>query len=308
MMINMSLLSQPNAEVSYKMSVFLVLLGGLFWSTMGLGIRLIDAANVWQILLYRSISLSVFLSIIIFVRSGENPFRLVGQLGLPVYIGGLSLVAAYAGGIYSVQATSVASAMLLFATAPFWAALLGWLIMREPVRKATIITAFFALIGIGIMVMGQNQGTALAGNVAALFSALGFAVFTVTLRMGKSRDMLPAVFLSGVFAIVITSVICLMLGLSYVLSVSDGTIAAGMGVFQVGAGLVCYTIGSKVLPASELTLLSLLEVVLGPVWVYLLLGEQVSSNTVIGGTVLLMAILANGISGARRKPPAITSP
>ena len=82
----------------------------------------------------------------------------------------------------------------------------------------------------------------------------------------------------------------------------------GMGVFQVGAGLILYTLGSRSLPAAELTLLSLAEVLLGPVWVWLFLGEGASMNTMIGGAVLLAAIIGNALSGKRRKPPAITAP
>ena len=109
----------------HKYGVLLVLAAGVLWSTVGIGIRLIEDAVVWQILFYRSISLSVFLYIVVRLRSGENPFVLVYRVGIPAVIAGMALVAAYAGGIYAIQATSVANAMLLFATAPFMAAVLG---------------------------------------------------------------------------------------------------------------------------------------------------------------------------------------
>ena len=102
--------------------------------------------------------------------------------------------------------------------------------------------------------------------------------------------------------------ICLGLGLSFELSPVDGGIAMGMGVFQVGAGLILYTLGSRSLPAAELALLSLAEVLLGPLWVWLFLGETASVNTLIGGAVLLAAIAGNALSGKRRKPPPITAP
>ena len=158
------------------------------------------------------------------------------------------------------------------------------------------------------LALDLGGGAALLGNLAALGSAFGFAVFTVALRWGRSGDMLPAVFLSGIFAIFITSSICLLSGLSFKISVNDSSIAMGMGVFQVGAGLVLYTLGSKTLPAAELTLLSLAEVLLGPLWVYLFLNEVATLNTLLGGLVLLLAIAGNAISGARRKPPPITTP
>ena len=296
-------------SIEQRRGLIFVFMAGVLWSTVGLGIRLIDEATVWQILLYRSISLSLFLATVIYLRSRANLFKVVKAAGLPGCIAGLALVGAYSGGIYGIQSTSVANAMLLFASAPFMAAILGWIFLREKVRKATWIAILFAILGIGIMVQDKTQGgAALLGNLAALGSAFGFAVFTVALRWGRSGDMLPAVFLSGIFAIFITSSICLFSGLPFQISVNDTGISMGMGVFQVGAGLVLYTLGSKTLPAAELTLLSLAEVLLGPLWVYLFLNEVATLNTLFGGLVLLLAIAGNAISGARRKPPPITSP
>jgi len=295
--------------IEARRGLIFVFMAGVLWSTVGLGIRMIDEATVWQILLYRSISLSLFLAIVIYLRSRANLFKVVKAAGLPGCIAGLALVGAYSGGIYGIQSTSVANAMLLFASAPFMAAMLGWIFLRERVRKATWIAILFAIVGIGIMVQYKTQGGAeLLGNLAALGSAFGFAVFTVALRWGRSGDMLPAVFLSGIFAIFITSTICFFNGLSFIISVNDTSISMGMGVFQVGAGLVLYTLGSKTLPAAELTLLSLAEVLLGPLWVYLFLNEVATLNTLLGGLVLLLAIAGNAISGARRKPPPITTP
>ncbi len=275
---------------------------------MGLGIRLIEDAVVWQILFYRSISMSIFLYVVIRLRSGESPFVQLRRIGFPAVIAGLSLVAAYSGGIYAIQNTSVANAMLLFATAPFMAAVLGWLVLREPVRGATWISIAVALGGIAIMVADKSGGVVLKGSLAALGSAFGFAVFTVALRWGRTGEMLPSVFLSGVFALVITFAVCRFSGLSMAVSLYDGGVAMSMGVFQVGAGLILYTLGSRSLPAAELTLLSLAEVLLGPVWVWLFLGETASINTLVGGAVLLVAIVGNAVSGKRRKPPAITAP
>ncbi len=293
---------------AHRHGVLFVIAAGILWSTVGLGIRLIEDAVVWQILLYRSISMSLFLYLVIRIRSGESPFSQVRRIGFPGVIAGLSLVAAYSGGIYAIQNTSVANSMLLFATAPFMAAVLGWLILREPVRKATWTAIAVAIGGIAIMVADKSGSVALKGSLAALGSALGFAVFTVSLRWGRTGEMLPSVFLSGLFAIVITIGICQYLGLSLVIGGWDGSIAMGMGVFQVGAGLILYTLGSRSLPAAELALLSLAEVLLGPLWVWLFLGETASFTTLVGGVVLLAAIAGNALSGKRRKPPAITTP
>tara|TARA_B100000768_G_scaffold18038_1_gene16446 strand:- start:310 stop:1011 length:702 start_codon:yes stop_codon:yes gene_type:complete len=231
----MTSLTPPTLAVdTHKHGLLFVFAAGVLWSTVGLGIRMIEDAVVWQILLYRSISMSLFLYMVIRLRSGESPFLQIRRIGLPVVVAGLSLVAAYSGGIYAIQNTSVANAMLLFATAPFMAAVLGWLVLREPVRAATWIAIAVALGGILIMVSDKTGDVAVQGSLAALGSALGFAVFTVALRWGRSGEMLPSVFLSGLFAIVITFGICQFLELSVVLSLQDGGVAMGMGVFRWG--------------------------------------------------------------------------
>lgn len=279
-----------------------VFLAGVLWSTVGLGIRLIEEAQVWQILFYRSFSLSLLLYCVIRWRTGRSPLRQAIAAGPTAIIGALSLVAAYTGGIYAIQTTSVAQAMLLFASAPFMAAVLGLIVLGESVRWQTWVAIAMAIAGILVMVRGTTGGGDWAGNLAALSSAFGFALFTVTLRWNKTTETLPTVFLSGLFAIVIMGGICLALDLPLTITPRDTGIALAMGFFQVGAGLVFYTLGSKTVPAVELTLLSLAEVVLAPLWVWLALGEIPTANTFLGGTVLLAAIAFNALSGKRRKP------
>ena len=191
--------------------------------------------------------------------------------------------------------------MLLFASAPFFAAVLGSYVLKERVSAVTWVSIGVAIFGITVMVSDLTGGPEWSGSLAALGSAIGFSIFTVSLRWGKSNDMLPAVFLSGLFSIIITATICINLALPLVLSVNDISISFGMGVFQVGAGLVFYTLGSKALPAAELTLLSLAEVLLGPFWVWLFLGEMASSATALGGAILLFAIVGNAVYGTRKK-------
>lgn len=281
----------------------LVFLAGVLWSTIGLGVRLIEEAQVWQILFYRSAAMTLLLYVVVRLRSGQEPLMLALRMGWPGVIGGLALVAAYSGAIFAIQTTSVANAMMLFACSPLLAAILGRLILHESVRPQTWAAIALAACGIAVMVWGKFTGAALVGNLAALGSAAGFATFTITLRWGKASDMMPAVFLSGLFGTVLMATICMALGLSLALSPRDLGLSFGMGVFQVGAGLVLYTLGSKTVPAAELGLLALAEVVLGPVWVWLVLGETASANTIIGGAILLAALAGNALSGARRKPP-----
>jgi len=294
--------AEQTVSMTYLKGVVLVLMAGVFWSTMGLGIRNIDEANVWQILFYRSVSLSIFLFVLISFRSRFKPIRTIKRSGIAGVVGGFALVVAFAGGIYAIQTTTVANAMFLFASAPFFAAILGWLILRESVRRSTWIATVVAMAGIAVMVIDGFALGQMVGNISALASALGFAIFTIALRWKKLEDMLPAVFLAGVFAAVIAATICLINDYSFVLSGNDASIAIAMGVFQVGAGLAIYTVGSKVVPAAELALLSMTEVLLGPVWVWIFLGETASIFTLIGGAILLLAIAGNALSGLRRKP------
>lgn len=291
--------------ISYASGVLLVLLAGVFWSTMGLGIRSIETANVWQILFYRSCALSAFLFVLITLRSGYRPLDTIRRAGRAGIIGGIGLVFAFAGGIYAIQTTSVANAMFLFAAAPFLAAVLGRVLLRESVRNSTWIAMLFALVGILIMVVNGIAAGRLAGNLTALLSAAGFAVFTIALRWGKLEDMLPAVFLAGVFASITAALVCAMGGYGFGIPAQDVAIALAMGVFQVGAGLAIFTLGSKVVPAAELALLSMTEVLLAPLWVWLFLGETASLYTLIGGSILMLAIAGNAISGLRRKPVPI---
>ena len=160
----------------------------------------------------------------------------------------------------------------------------------------------FAVLGIVIMVVNGFASGRMVGNLSALASATGFAVFAIALRWGKLEDMLPAVFLGGIFAIITTAIVCEFGGFGFSIPANDMLISAFMGIFQVGLGLVIFTIGSRVVPAAELALLSMTEVVLGPLWVWLVIGETASFYTLLGGAILLLAIAGNALSGLRRKP------
>jgi drug/metabolite transporter (DMT)-like permease len=283
--------------LTYRSGVFLVLLAGSIWSTTGLMIRLIEEAQTWQILFYRSVGMTPVLFLFIAYRSKNRLLENLRKAGMAAAIGAMGLVFAFAGGIFALQSTTVANALFLFATAPFFAAILGWIILREPVPKATKIAVGVAGLGMVIMLWEGLIVGALAGNAAAVLSAIGFAVFTIALRWRKLEDMLPAVFLAGVFAFFTSLAICRLLDQSIILSPWDSGVSMFMGMFQLGLGLSIYTFGSKVVPAAELALLSMTEVLLGPVWVWVFIGEIASIWTFIGGAILMAAIAGNALSG-----------
>lgn len=295
----------PSLALSYRAGVLFVLMAGVCWSSMGIGIRMIESANVWQVLFWRSVAIIVFLYVIIALRSRGRPFQAVRRAGIAAVIGGACLVIAFTGGIYSMQTTTIANAVFMFAAAPLLAALLGRLMLGEAVRRATWWAMGIAILGIAMMVgEGIALGQAL-GNAAAGMTAIAFACFTVALRWRKLEDMMPTVFLAGVFATAAGAVICLAGGYGFSVPAGDIAVSMAMGVFQVGAGLVLYTLGSRAVPAGELALLSMTEVVLAPIWVWLAFGETAGFYTLAGGTIVLLAIGGNALSGMRRKPVPI---
>ena len=274
---------------------------------MGLGIRMIEQANVWQILFYRSIALATFLLCIITIRSGYRPLRAIRSAGLAGAIGGVGLVFAFAGGIYAIQTTTVANAMFLFAAAPFLAAVAGWIILREQVRRATWVAMVFAIIGIAIMVINGFAASGKDGRQSSVRSCRRPALPCFPSRCvgASSRTCCRRYSWAGIFAIVTSALICHFGGYGFEIPRNDIAIAVALGVFQVGMGLVVYTIGSRVVPAAELVLLSMTEVVLGPLWVWIFIGETASFYTLFGGAILMLAIAGNAISGLRRKPVPI---
>lgn len=282
----------------YGTGVALCLAAGSLWSLMGLGLRQIQDASVWQILFWRSVGMVPVLLGFIWWTSGGRPLAAIRKVGLAGAAGGLGLVFAFAGAIFAFQTTTVANAVLLFAASPFVAAILGWLALREPVRLSTWIAIAIAVFGMYLMVRDGLETGAAAGNMAALVSALGFGAFSVALRWGRVGDMLPAVLLGSLFSILFAGAVILLRGEPILALPRDMGVAFAIGAVVVALGMVMFTLGSRVVPAAELTLLSLVEVLLGPIWVWLALGETASRTTLIGGAVLLGGVVLNAVAGA----------
>ena len=292
-------------EISYRKGVLLVALAAFLWSLMALVIRLIGDAGTWQILFWRSVGMVPVLLAFIAWRSGGHPFHALRRAGIAGAVGGFGLVFAFAGAIYAYQETSVANAAFLFAAAPLITAALAWPILKEPVRTATWIAIAFALVGIAVMVREGLAAGAMAGNLAALASAFGFAAFTITLRWGRLGDMLPAVVIGGFFAILVGGAVISTSGESVVVDLHDLALSLAMGVLLLGGGMVAYTLGSRSVPAADLALLTMIEVLFAPVWVWLFLGETVASGTLTGGALLLAALAFNALTGLRHRPPVV---
>ncbi len=282
----------------------LILLAGLIWSTQGLIIRNIHEAGAWTILFWRS--LGTMAVILIWIRLTSQGPVLPGfrSAGLGAVAGGVSLVLAFAGAIYAFQATTVANAVLLFSASPFFAAILGRLLLGETVAPLTWFSMALAACGVLVMVGGSIGRGAVDGNIAALISAFGFGSFTVALRWGKVDSMFPAVAIGAFFSVLTGAVVAHLLGQALLVPAHDIVVSVGMGVVTLAGGMLLYTIGSRVVPAAQATLLSMTEVLLAPVWVWLALGETVSTATATGGAILLVAVLLNAFGGKKPRLPA----
>jgi len=286
-------------DPNYSKGVLLVLIAGSMWSIAGLVIRLIDDANEWQILFYRSLTLSLFLFFYIGFTYRGPLLRAYTAPGPGAAIAGISLGLAFASWIFAMTHTTIANALFILSSAPFITAVLGKLILGESVKRLTIICMSVAAIGVSIMVIEGALIGSLLGNVFALGASCGFALFTVLLRRTRSVDMTPAVFWAGISGMIIGATAIIFNNSTFVISHHDFEMCAIMGLVQVGIGLIIYIAGSKYVPAAELALLSLIEVMLGPIWVWLGVGEIPSFYTMVGGAVILSAIAFQAIAGIR---------
>lgn len=156
------------------------------------------------------------------------------------------MVLAFGGAIYSLQATTVANAVLLFSASPFFAAILGRLLLHEVVAPLTWLSMALAACGVLVMVDGSIGRGAVDGNLAALISAFGFGSFTVALRWGKVANMFPAVAMGALLSVATGAVVALALGQALLVPTHDIVVSIGMGVVTLAGGLLLYTAGARV--------------------------------------------------------------
>ena len=195
--------------------------------------------------------------------------------------------------IWSITHTSAAITLLCLAAMPFIAALLGFLFLKEKISLNVWVAIFIATIGILIMSGGNIQKDSIFGLIFGLLSATGFAVFSVTLRWKKEPPKFTTVAIAGLFCVIISAVIIITKDLNFLSSGKNQALFATHGTL-VCLGLILYSIGSKTIPAAELTLLSLTEVVGGIFWVWipwLGINEIPSTNTIIGGFFIFLSII-----------------
>jgi drug/metabolite transporter (DMT)-like permease len=265
------------------------------WSSAGIVVRIIESAGPWQISFYRSAGLIPTMLLTIVARHGRRAPAAFRAIGASAVVGAAALAISFTANIFSLVHTTVANTLFILSTAPFFAAVLGWLVLNErvPVRTWAAMTA--ALAGVGIMVGEGFRSGSPFGTLIALPIAVGFAAFIVCLRRGRTADMTPAVCLAGAIGLALSGIMADTLAVGG----RDLLLCLLLGAGQIGLGLILFTLGARHLKAVESSLLALSEVVLGPLWVWLGVGETPSSATLAGGVLVLLAVVFESVSGAR---------
>ncbi|MFT7556563.1 MAG: drug/metabolite transporter (DMT)-like permease [Planctomycetota bacterium] len=286
-------LPSPHAVDSrHGYAMLLMALGSIAISFGGLVQRSIEVANPWQINIYRSLGLIVAIVAILAIQNRGRFFNTLLSVGRFGILAGVLLAGA---GITFIQAfthTTIANAMFIFGSIPFFAALLARLFLGERLRRSTLVTMLFAGGGLALMVFnGINIGSGF-GNLMALATALCFAGFAVVVRYRRRVEMLPSLLIASILIIAVS------------LPASGGDLALPLNdillcLFWGGclSGFVNWTfiIASRHLAAAEVTLLMLIEFALGPIWVWWFVGEIPNRWTLIGGSVIITSVAVRAI-------------
>ena len=278
-----------------NIAIPVVLIAGILWSFGPLVVRYMDQPELvpWQYLFARGITIFILLNIYLFFEEGLDFLNNYKKIGLSGLIGGAGLGTAMISFIWSITHTSAAITLLCLAAMPFMTALLGFLFLKEMISTNVWVAIITAAVGIVIMALGNFETGSLFGLTFGLISALGFSIFSVTLRWRKETPKFTTVAFAGFFCAIVSFFILISTDSAFISNSRNQSLFAVHGTL-VCLGLILYSIGSKAIPAAELTLLSLTEVIGGIFWVWLpILGinEVPSNTTVIGGFLIFLAII-----------------
>ena len=277
-----------------KSAIPIVLLAGIFWSFGPYVVRHIDQPQLvpWQYLFTRGIVIFILLNVYLYLNEGIKFYKNYLKIGISGVIGGLGLAIAMITFIWSISNTTAAVTLLCLAAMPFITALLGFLFLNERISFTVWISIIVAAFGIGVMAFGNTEKNSLMGLIFGLASALGFSIFSVSLRWRKETPKFTTVALAGLFCFLFSSAFIIANDANFLSTSRNEALFATHGTL-VCAGLILYSIGSKNIPAADLTLLSLTEVIGGIFWVWLPwlgINEVPSTNTIIGGFFIFIAI------------------
>ena len=293
---------------NYFYAFVVVFLAGLSWSFGAVVVRYMHEANlyVFQYLFYRGISIALILILYLLYREGLKFYKNFFHIGLSGILGGLFLATAFTGFIYSITITTAAVTLFMLAAMPFIAAIIGYFVLGELITKKTLIAMIIAFIGVIIMIINDSINGTVLGALLGFISASGFALYTVTIRWKPETPKFTTVVLAGLFCS--TFSVC-MLGFSFdsfeQMPVKNSYLSLLHGLI-VATGLILFSLGAKYLPAAELALLSLMEVVGGVLWVWIPLfgiNEQPSFTVIIGGLIITVAVVYHGLNARRKREP-----
>ena len=278
-----------------KFAIPLVIVAGLIWSFGPLVVRNMDDPGTipWQYLFVRGLVIFTLLNIYLFFEEGIYFYKNYLKIGMSGTIGGIGLGIAMITFIWSITNTTAAITLLCLAAMPFITALLGFLFLKEKISISVWIAIVFASIGVVIMAFDSASLGSINGLIFGLASALGFSIFSVSLRWRKETPKFTTVAVAGLFCTLFSFAIITQNDLNFLASSKNEGLFALHGTL-VCLGLILYSIGSKIIPAAELTLLSLTEIIGGIFWVWIpILGinEIPSTNTIIGGFLIFMSII-----------------
>jgi drug/metabolite transporter (DMT)-like permease len=275
-----------------------ILVAAVAWSTAGLAQRELDADPATQVA-----GRAVFAGIALFGlvlaterRGTLDAFRSMGRSGLA-----LAVFLAISSGSFllALNYTTVANVLFMQAAAPMMAALLGWVLLSERVDARTWVALALAGAGVVLMAAGSFEAGAAAVVLPFVMTA-SFAMVIVIARHRREVSMMPATCASQVLVVLACAPFVTLASVSR----SDWAILAALGVGQMGLGLAFLTIGARLIPPAQVAVISLLEVVLGPLWVWLAYGERPGAATVVGGLVVVAAVVVQ----ASGSPPGALSP
>jgi len=286
-------------------AILIVLMAGIFWSFGALVVRFIeDARSVpWQYLFFRGSTIFILINIYLFVKEGKSFTKNYKKIGASGIIGGISLGFAMMCFIWSITHTTVAITLLMLAAMPFMTAILGYIFLKEKVSNTTLTAIIIAAIGIIFMAFSSRQIGTLFGLAIGLLSSFGFSIFSVSLRWRKNTPTFTTVAVAGLFCATFSFIVLIFNDTGFFTTFRNSSLSALHGTL-VCSGMILYSIGSKHLPAADLTLLSLTEVLGGIFWVWLPIfgiNEVPTTNTIIGGTIITLALMYYSLNTKRNR-------
>ena len=289
---------------NYFFGFVLVVVSGLIWSLGAPMIRFLEDAENYRLhfLLYRGITIFLVVIAYVYIREGRDFLNSLKRIDVWSLFGGLVLALTMFSYIYALTTTSIAVTLLMLALSPVLSAFLGYLILGEGLSRTTLVNMIIVAVGVIVMVWDADKSGTLIGATYGFFMALGFAIYTITLRHNPEIPKLLTPALAGFFGLILALILILLTGESFEMPQINVGLSFMHGLV-VSAGLILFGLGAKYLPSGELVLLTLFEVIAGIFWAWLpIIGinEVPDTNTIIGGAFIFTAIVIQGLSTRKK--------